>query len=222
MFYPLLLRYTKSETLTTKYKNMKTITKLATLLAVPFIMATTVNAQNLLDATMGADKASFEVESTREADNSGAAAWKDTKKEGYCFRSTDNAYDGKASMKFFADKDAALASGIMLASTKQITLEEGHTYRFSYWIFIDKEGSDKLSKISVARSKGWKELSSQKTARVPKGEWVKVESDEIVYDSETVTTGITIKLFAGNSNKKKSGISCYIDQVEVVDITAGK
>ncbi len=197
---------------------MKTITKVATLLAVPFMMATTVNAQNLLDAAMGADQASFEVESTLTTDNSGAAGWKDAKSEGLCFRTTEKAYDGEASMKFAATTDDAVSSGILLTSTKNITMEQNHSYKLSYWIFVEETGNERLSQISVAKSNGWLQMFNTTISEITVGEWVKIESDEILYEGETISTGITIKLFA--SNGVEGGISCYIDQVEVIDVDA--
>ncbi len=190
---------------------MKKIAKIATLAALLLMSTATISAKdNLLDK----DKAGFEVEGA----NPGVAKGWVKSADGYYAYSTENAYDGDASMKFFIDDTTVkdnFNNVILLKSADKIALEKGEKYKASFWIYIDKKESRKLSAISVVQGTPWKELYKIQTAKIAKDKWVKVETDEFVYEGSAAATPIVIKLYAnGGSNAVK--VLCYIDNVEVV------
>lgn len=198
---------------------MKIITKIATLVALSLMVTATVNAQgNILFDAIGESQAGFEI----AAEDGSADGWK-ASADGFYGRTTDMAYEGDASMKVFLSDDIVSGttynSSILVASTGTMTFEQDKVYKFSYYIYIDEVGSEKLSAISIAKSSTWLEISKIQTSTIEKGQWVKVETGEYTYTGETQASAITIKLFC-NGGSETVDVSCYIDNVEVIDVEA--
>ncbi|MFI3240564.1 MAG: carbohydrate binding domain-containing protein [Bacteroidales bacterium] len=190
---------------------MKTITRIAALAALMLMTTATVSAkENLLDS----EKASFELEGAKPGSVKG---WVNSA-EGYYGYSTEKAYEGNASMKFYIDDTTVkddFKNSIIMKSSDKIALVKGEKYKISFWIYIDKKESKKLSAISVVQGTPWKELYKIQTSKIAKDKWVQVETDEFVYDGDAASTPIVFKLFA-NGGSKAINVSCYIDCVEVV------
>ncbi len=197
---------------------MKKIVRMLAVLALPLVMATSLNAQNLLADGIGEDKAGFEIES---AQNKGGAAGWTAKEEGVFSRSTTIANNGNASMKVNIPatelklKQVEMTSGIF-------TVEKGKSYKVSCWIFIDAEKGNRIKGLQLNLCYGKWMSSTVKKNTVKTGEWVKIESTTytIPADSKGNKFKVNFRAFLNDAYKGKldKEILFYLDDVQVEEV----
>ncbi len=185
---------------------MKTIRHLATLVAVPFMLATSINANaayEVVDSFTSADMG-FEDESTGDS-NPSTGWWTMTTDWS---RSTDQAASGNASLCFAATD---LAAGANTWAQATINIAEAGTYRFRMQVYVDANCNDGLSVIALNVKEYWRSTSVNIVGT--KGEWVTIESNDMAF-TEDELGDVTMIVKLGTT--ATGDILFYIDDVELI------
>ncbi len=197
---------------------MRKTIRIATFVALPLMLATTLNAQNLLADGIGAEKAGFEVENL--AVKGGAAGWI-TKQDGIFERSLEKSNTGKASLKINVPADELSLDKVDINSDI-FTVERGQKYKVVCSIFVDAEKSKRLNSVQLNFSYGKWMATTIKANNIKKGEWTQIESDvyTVPADNKGNKFKVTLRTFLNTTYKGKldKEVLYYIDDVQVVEV----